>query len=196
MNCEDISGEAAMDARLREALGAELPDASRIERAVRRRISGERSRRWAIAAAAVVLLAAVLGYRMLRTERLFIEAAIDHRLEVTDHQPRHWRSDPAEIAKLAARYQLPDPAALAPEGYRLEHAKMCGLDGQPALHLVYTNGGGEVSLFVRAQTGGSRGPASTGVGDLKLGSFQNGRIQVIAAGGDCLEFVRRAAGVL
>jgi anti-sigma factor RsiW len=192
--------QSAIDARLRKALCAGLPYAGELQWSVSRDIARERLRRWMLlAVAAAVLIGAVLGYRTLRPEKLYRDAALDHRLEVVEHQPRHWRTDRAEIDKLAARYQLHDVAALAPAGYRLEHAKMCGLDGQPALHLVFTNGVQEVSLFVRSRTGGGSGISSTGAGDLYLASFQNDRIQIIATGGasgDCLRFVRSAASVL
>jgi anti-sigma factor RsiW len=190
---QQIQQQEAMDARLRKALCAGLPVGREIERSVGRQIARERSRRWMLAAA--VLIAAVVGYRMLRPESLYADAARDHRQEVTDRQPRHWRTDPAEIEKLAARYQLRDVVSLAPAGYRLEHAKMCGLDGKPALHLVYSNGVQEVSVFVLSQTGRERGISTTGV----LAAFQNDRIQIIATGGasaDCLKFVRFAASVL
>jgi anti-sigma factor RsiW len=197
---QQMEQQAAMDARLRKALCAGLPDAGTLERSVSRQIAVERSGRWMlVGVAAALLIAAALGYRALRPERLYRDAALDHRLEVVEHQPRHWRTDRAEIDKLAARYQLHDVAALAPAGYRLEHAKMCGLEGQPALHLVYTNGVQEISLFVRSRTGGDSGISSTGVGDLYLASFQNDQIQIIATGGgsgDCLRFVRFAASVL
>jgi anti-sigma factor RsiW len=135
----------------------------------------------------------------MRPQRLYADAALDHRQEVVEHQPRRWRTDPAEIEKLAARYQLRDVASLAPSGYRLEHAKMCGLDGKPALHLVYTNGVQEISLFVLSQTGRDRGISATGVGNVHLAAFQNDHVQLIATGGDssdCLQFVRSAASVL
>lgn len=192
---QQLQQQEAMDARLRTALCAGLPVGGEIERSVRTQIARQRSRRWMLAAA--ILIAAIVGYRMLRPQRLYADAALDHRQEVVEHQPRRWRTDPAEIEKLAARYQLRDVAALAPDGYRLEHAKMCGLDGKPALHLVYTNGVQEISLFVLSRTGRDRGISATDVGN--VAAFQNDRIQVIATGGasgDCLQFVRFAASVL
>jgi anti-sigma factor RsiW len=192
---QQIEQQEAMDARLRKALCAGLPVAGEIERSVRRQIARERSRRWMLAAA--ILIAAVIGYRVLRPETLYADAALDHRQEVLEHQPRRWRTDPAEIEKLAARYQLRDVTSLAPDGYRLEHAKMCGLDGKPALHLVYSNGVQEISLFVLSRTGRDRGISATSVGNVQLAAFQNDRIQIIATGGgDCLRFVRFAASVL
>jgi anti-sigma factor RsiW len=191
--------QSAMDERLRKALCAGLPYAGEIERSVRRRIVRERSRRWMLVAAAALLIAAVMGYRMLRPERLYADAALDHRLEVMERQPRRWRTDPAEIGKLAVRYQLTDLTALAPAGYRLEHAKMCGIDGQPALHLVYTNGVQEFSVFVRP--GGGMEPLSAhSVGSEHLARFRTARHEAVivtdGSSGECLQFARFAAAVL
>jgi anti-sigma factor RsiW len=191
--------QSAMDARLRKALCAGLPYAGEIERSVRGRIARERSRRWMLVAAAALLIAAVMGYRMLRPERLYADAALDHRQEVIEHQPRRWRTDPAEIEKLAVRYQLTDLSALAPAGYRLEHAKMCGIDGQPALHLVYTNGVQEFSVFVR-QGGGVEPLSAHSVGSEHLARFRTVRHEAVivtnGSSGECLEFARVAAAVL
>jgi anti-sigma factor RsiW len=192
--------QMALDARLRHAVSTELPDASVVARSVRGRIRAERT--WRLAAvAAAVLLAAFLGYRVLRpVSRLYIDAALDHRLEVMEHQPRRWRSDPAEIQKLAGRFELPNVGALAPAGYRLEHAKMCGIDGKPALHLVYTNGREELSFYIRARTGGDKALQAVTVGSEHLASFQTDRLEAIVATGgsrsECLQFARFAAHVL
>jgi anti-sigma factor RsiW len=170
-----------------------LPDATALAESVRTRIRRERLRRLA-AVAAAILLVAFLGYLALRPDplaRLYADAALDHRLEVTEHQPRHWRSDPSEIEKLAARFQLSNVAALAPAGYRLEHAKMCGIDGKPALHLVYSNGTQEVSLYVRARPGRSDALHTGKVGAEQLASFQNDRLEaVVASSRDCLPFAQ------
>ena len=195
----ELDQQAALDARLRDTV-AELPDASRVERSVRGHITRQRVWRFAAVAAGVLLVSA-LGYRMLRpVSRLYTDAALDHRLEVMERQPRHWRSDPVEVEKLAARYAMSDVAALAPAGYRLEHAKMCGIDGKPALHLVYTNGDREVSVYVRARSGGDAGLHAVRVGGEELVEFQTDRVQAVVAtggsSGECLEFARSAARVL
>ena len=196
----EIDRQMALDARLRHAVSTELPDSVGVERSVRGRIRVERAWRFA-AVAAAVLLAVFLGYRALRpVSRLYIDAALDHRLEVMEHQPRRWRSDPAEIEKLASRFALPDVGALAPAGYRLEHAKMCGIDGKPALHLVYTNGREELSFYIRARTGGEEALHAFTVGSEHLAAFQTDRLEAIVAtggsGGECLQFARFAAHVL
>jgi anti-sigma factor RsiW len=192
----EMDRQVAFDARVLDAV-SEMPDATAVGRAVRRRIVRERVLRFAAVAAAVVF-AAFLGYWALRpapVSRLYADAALDHRLEVMEHQPRRWRTDPAEIDKLAARYELTNLAALAPEGYRLEHAKMCGIDGKPALHLVYTDGRREVSVYLRIRDGGEKGLREVSVGLEHLAGFGTERLEAVVVGGsigECLEFARVA----
>ena len=187
---------AAADARLRAAFDQPLPDTGAMERTVRRRIVRQTATRWALAAAGVVL--AVSGYALLAPNRVMRDAALDHRMEVSLRQPRHWRTDAGEIAQLTARYSLADASALAPAGFRLEKAKVCGLAGQPALHLVYTDGAREVSVFVRAVKTARRISESSAAGE-HLASFANGQLQVVVASespAECAEFARAARRVL
>jgi hypothetical protein len=185
-----------MDARLRDSFSDGLIASEELQRSVRGKIVRERYLRWAVAAA--ILIGAVMGYRALRPPRVLLDAALDHRREVVDHQPRRWRSDPAEIEKLAARSQL--RGALAPAGYRLEHAKMCGIGGKPALHLVYTNGSREFSMFVRARTGEDQKARARSVDGEQVGTFETDRFEAIAvtdgSSAECSQFVRLAAAVL
>ncbi len=203
-SCRDCAAEIgeqrSLDARLRDTAG-NLPDALALESLVRRRIAVERWVRVGTIAAAVAL-AAFLGYRVLHprpVERVYADAALDHRLEVMEHQPRRWRTDPAEIEKLATRFRLPDVGWLAP-GYRLERAKICGIDGAPALHLVYSNGSQEVSVFIRQRDGTAL--RAVAVGNEHLAAFELGlgsAEAVIATSGsreECDEFARRAQEAL
>jgi len=92
--------------------------------------------------------------------------------------------------------------ALAPAGYRLEHAKMCGIDGKAALHLVFTNGSQEVSVYVRARSGTARSNAvrTVNVASEHLAAIQGDRLEAIVAtagsSAECLSFARFAEGVL
>lgn len=197
-----IDQQVAVDARLRNAFASDFPDAAALSQSVRGRIARERSLRWTMvtATAAVVLFALVLAYRTLRPEPLFSAAALDHRMEVVEHQPRRWRTDPADIEKLVARYELSNLAAMTPIGYRLEHAKICGIDGKATLHLVYTNGIQEFSVYVLGRAGVANKVLRTvRVRQEHLAAFQTERFEVIAAGGssdECLQFARAAASVL
>jgi anti-sigma factor RsiW len=201
-NCAtEMDRQIALDTNLRQS-AEELPDATAIQRSIRGRIGRERAWRFA-AVAAVALFAAALGSWALRPAspgRLYADAALDHRLEVVEHQPRHWRTDPAEIEKLAARFNLPDVAALAPQGYRLEHAKMCGIDGKAALHLVFTNGRQDFSVYIRTRNGGDKILREVNVGAEHLAAFQTDRLEAVVATAEsseeCRQFAQFASRVL
>jgi anti-sigma factor RsiW len=195
----EMECQTALDALLREG-SSEMLDATGVLASVRKRIRAERFRQVAGVAAAIVF-AALLGYWALRPKpvaRLYSDAALDHKLEVREHQPRRWRTDPAEILKLAGRFQLADVATLAPSGFHLEHAKMCGIDGKPALHLVYTDGRQEFSMFVRALSGSDKTLHTVRVGSENLAEFRTDRLEavVVSSDAECLEFARFAAKVL
>jgi anti-sigma factor RsiW len=152
-----IADQAGFDARLREAVLAEDLDTDSVNRRIRQKISGSR-RILAGAGIAAAVLVALLGYAVwsnARVSRLYADAAVDHRREVIDHQPRTWVTDRAAIAFLAQRQGLPasTPARVAFAGYRLERGKLCRLAGLVYLHLVYSNGSSEVSVFLRQPAG-------------------------------------------
>jgi len=166
----ELETQARLDARLREILLAEEVDVARVNRRIREMLATEglaeavkrvepvrRSRRWVTAAmgiAAAALLALAAGYLLLpgRASQVYADAAEDHQMEVVDHSPRPWTSDPARIAALAQRLgiQITVPAELG-SGFHLERAKICGLNGRGYLHVVYTDGAREFSLFLRAR---------------------------------------------
>jgi hypothetical protein len=201
----ELETQAGLDSRLREALLAEEVDASRVNQRVRGLIASEtvealvpalrtkHRRRWVSAsmgvAASLILLA--LGYLLVpgNVARVYADAAADHRDEVVDQQPRRWVTDPAKIAALTESEGISRavPAALAPV-YRLERAKVCWLDGRSFLHLVYSDGTGEFSLYLRARgrlPGAIRGIANGGSlripssGAERLLSFENSRLVAV-----------------
>lgn len=171
--------QKSLDLRLQAAVQSENTDVTGILLRVKQHIlaeaaaqvqSGSRAllpRRWigvALGAAAAVLVA-VLAYNVLlgqRTARVYADAAEDHRDEVTLAQPRHWRTDLAEIQSLAEKRGVPATAvdALNGSGYRLERGRICQLETHLYLHLVVTDGTREYSLFLRS-TDGSSLPGST-----------------------------------
>jgi hypothetical protein len=114
------------------------------------------SRSWVLAAmgVAAMLLLVVAGYRLLlgtHVARVYADAATDHRMEVVQQQPRHWFVDSAGLATIAAKEGVPLSAvqALSSGEYKLARAKICYLDRRLFLHLVFTDGNQEFSVYLR-----------------------------------------------
>jgi anti-sigma factor RsiW len=189
---DEIEAQSRLDARLRQALLAEDVDVVRVNRRIRERMAAETAQpsgvsvaprgrpwmkaAWGIAAAFVLTLA---GYLTLpgRFEKVYADAAQDHRLEVVDHGLRRWTTDPTELAALEQRLGISwdVPHQLA-GGYHFEHGKICRLDGQLYLHLVYTDGTTEFSLFLRPRDG----ERLTG----RISGASNGRLLRASSSGD------------
>jgi anti-sigma factor RsiW len=203
-----MAEDASLDVRIRKALGEEEPATQQIEGMVLRRIASERRRRWLLAGgiAAAVLLSLVFGaplfVKQQQPRKLFMDAARDHRLEVMEHQPRRWRSEPGEVAVVAERFGLTGATALAmaPAGYRLVHAKTCGLEGRPALHLVYTDGAREISLYVRRETDGLQRTGSTEIGGERMAWAERAGYSAVAVTtgepDECRQIAQRAVSIL
>lgn len=213
----ELEQQASMDARLRAAVGHEMPGTAALDRSIIRQIgiiSARRqrfSRQFIGAAAAIILLMAgsawwawhAMATAQGATPRLYTDAARDHQMEVVQHQPRRWRSGLAAMDALAARYGISGAAlsALGPAGYKLDHGKICGLEGRPVLHLVYSNGAREVSLYLRRNDSKDRWNLREAVvGREYLDAFQTGRFTAVIVGegsrSDCLQFARSAAMAL
>ena len=151
-----IAEDRNLDVMLRSALGDFPPNTGRLEQILRRRISVDRRRRhlaWAGAIAATVALlagGALAWTYWIRPPQWYADAALDHRTEVIEHQPRRWRSSATELAGLAVQngLELGQVTAMAAAGYRLERAKICGIDGRRMLHLVFSSGTRRYSVFV------------------------------------------------
>ena len=155
----ELGQQQAFDSRLRSIVLAESVETTGIEHNVRQTI-GREARRWMFefAAVAAVLLLSVLGIRMaLRPSAIpvYAAAARDHRVEIVDGQPRKWFTDRASIDGLARAQGVSATAidGMASGGYHLARGKVCRLDGQFFLHLVYVNGAENFSVFVRHADG-------------------------------------------
>jgi anti-sigma factor RsiW len=204
----ELESQARLDARFREALLADEVDVSRVNRRIRELIAAEsfggtvrqvppKPNRWLTAAmgiaASLLLLAA--GYLLVprHVARVYADAATDHRMEVVEQQPRPWMTDPAAIAALGEKLGISDsvPLELA-SGYRFERAKICRLDGRFYLHLVYSDGSQEFSLFLR-QRGTERlsGPIwgfangrflrASSAGSEHMASFETSHLMAVVA---------------
>jgi anti-sigma factor RsiW len=145
----ELGQQKTFDALLRQSVLAEHFDGSRVEGEVRRLIaqSSQRSgsQRWMFALAGIAaLLLLALGIRTIfssQAEPVYAAAALDHRLEIVNRQPRKWFTDRASIETLAGRQGISGSTidAMAPAGYHLAQGKLCRLDGKIFLHLVYVS---------------------------------------------------------
>jgi anti-sigma factor RsiW len=162
---EEVERQARLDVRLREVIFTQETDVAEVDRRVRDLIAAEgkghrlprlRSkwrRRTTVAMGSAALVLLVVGYGSVGryVPRVYADAALDHRLEVVEQQPRPWLSDLDEVTSLA-RQQGIAPAALraiTSKGYRLVRAKLCYLDRRSFLHLVLSDGAREISVYLR-----------------------------------------------
>lgn len=162
-----------LDKHLSEAVNGEELDTTALEQAIRARIA-PRHRGWYFTVAGALAATFLLTFSIHRVPSAFHEAARDHRLEVVEHRPRHWQPN------------APDAAKLAPAGYRLEHSKICRLEGKPVLHLVYTDGAHEVSVYLDS----SAGKGDADVDGQHVTSFSTGgaRGLVVGSAAECRQF--------
>ncbi len=197
----EIREQELLDARLAQALAQDLPDSTRVEQAILRQISSKRpAPRW-MSAAGAMAAAVVLGGFLLFTHvpRAYADAVRDHQAEVVEKQPRHWRTNSAEIAALTSQVGLSfyQAASLAPAGYTLECAKFCGLDRRRTLHLVFTNGASKVSVYVSPHAASAAGVRMVTLGSERLAAFETGHFSalVVTAGAspECQEFAQWTA---
>jgi anti-sigma factor RsiW len=221
---QEMASQREMDTLLRAGVLADDVSAAEVDHWVRERIAPAPPRllavalRWQLVAAAIVTLLLIAGvaYRAFLTSKpasLYSDAARDHRSEVIFRQPRRWLVSEAAIEKLAEQRGV-SPAAvasLAPTGYRPEHAKLCRLDGRIFLHLVYTDGTHEFSVFLRQRdsdampgkpldTVNGRQLYRADFGDEHLGCFETDRLSAMVVtnqpGQAALTLARRAAAAL
>lgn len=180
-----------LDQRVRDRILAEEVDTSRVAAAVRNQIQ-TRQRHvpgWAVAAAALIVtaLAARFSYQMFQREQtppLCIAAAHDHNSEIAQGMPRKWLSDLSSIQSLAAQQGVPAAAitALNTTGYHLERGRLCFLQKQIFLHLVYTKHDDVFSVYLRPRDSESRfGPSvhQVSVGTEDLAYFQTDRLTAV-----------------
>jgi len=162
----EIEQQKDLDALLCDGVLAEQIDSSAVDVRIRQTLQAEREakpelhssapayRRWA-AIAAVIVLAVIAGFSYQywfgsAVAPVYAAVVHDHQVEVVERARRPWVSDSAVIQLLAAQQGVSESAlaAMAPANYHLERAKLCPLDGNTYLHLVYSDGAHELSVFL------------------------------------------------
>jgi hypothetical protein len=165
-----------LDTRLREAVCAEAIDTASLERAIRAQIRWPHAA-WYVAAATVaaatVAALVLLSFFANRVPAGFRDAARDHRLEVVERRPRRWQPTAWEG----------EPAV--PAHYRLEHSKICRIEDHAVMHLVYTDGSHEVSVYI-----GTAASGDADVGGQHVTSFRTARMSGLVVGSvsECRQF--------
>jgi hypothetical protein len=206
--CAACSGEleqmAEADARLRDAIAREDVDASAVEAGVRASIRGAGGgwMRPAIGVAAAVLIAAAgwWGMRSPAPDVVCLAAARDHHREVVQGEQRNWQTEAGAMEALAVREGIDGRVLtrLAPAELRLERAKRCRLEGNPYVHLVYSDGARRVSVFLRAEAGQRSGVWTGDAGPERVAWFHGARVRgiVVDAGAEAGRVARSAQAVL
>jgi anti-sigma factor RsiW len=166
-NCAaKLQSESDFDLILRHAVNEERLQTRQLEAHVRAAIHQPRSRwhspmfvlRYGLAAMVVfgTLGLATFGYAKGRMDRTATcaDAADDHREEIIEKAPRKWRVNPKDVQALSQRV-VGDPSVperVTPAGYHLVGARICILHDKDYLHLDFSDGNNEISLFVRNQS--------------------------------------------
>lgn len=203
-----LAEDRTIDAALQSALSGATPDTGPLELAVRQRIAVDsRRRRWAgaamLAPAAALLAVAGIAWRNWSTPpQSYAAAALDHRKEVAEAQPRHWRTSPSDLAGLAEQngLELSQAAGMALTGYRLERAKVCTIGGQRMLHLVFSNGARRYSIFVAPDFGRAESSRPVRAGAERVAEFKTGHFRGLvvsdSSATECAELARVAESQL
>jgi Putative zinc-finger len=185
----EMDWQIRLDSHLAGALAAEDPGSNRVEERFWTGLSAMRRRRRNLTGALVAasLIAGVAFFSLLSRKPAvpssFAEAARDHWSEVVQMQPRHWRSTPTDIEAVAAPHGLSyaQVAALGLPGYTLEHAKNCGIGGQRMLHLVFTNGRQEYSVYINPNQAAKASIRMVQFGTEQIAGFETGRFRAMVA---------------
>jgi hypothetical protein len=92
---------------------------------------------------------------------------------VVEHRPRRWQPT-------AWEGEPPVPAH-----YRLEHSKICRIEDHAVMHLVYTDGSHEVSVYI-----GTAASGDADVGGQHVTSFHTARMSGLVVGSvsECRQF--------
>lgn len=159
-----LESESDFDLIIKHAVNEERLQTRQLEAHVRSAIRQQKSR-WVpplfgvirYAAAAVIvfgtLALATFGYAKGKMDlsATCADAVDDHQQEIVGKAPLKWRSNPQEVEALSKRI-VGDPSVpdrITPAGYHLVGARICILHGKNYMHLDFSDGSNEISLFVR-----------------------------------------------
>jgi anti-sigma factor RsiW len=164
-NCAaKLQSETDFDLIIKHAVNEERLQTRQLEAHVRAAIRKSRklwhmpklpTLRYGIAATIVfgVLGLASFGYAKGRMDHSAVcsDAADDHQEEIVVKAPRKWRSDLKQVEALSQRIVGDSTVAerVTPAGYHLVGARICTLHDKDYMHLDFSDGSSEISLFIR-----------------------------------------------
>ena len=158
-----LSAESDFDLVIKHAVNEERLQTRQLEAHVRNAIRNSSPWkspvmvlvRYSFAATAIfaTLLVATFGYAKGRMDLSATcgDAVDDHQEEVIGKAPRKWKVEDKDVQALAQK-MVGDPQAaqrVTPAGYHLVGARVCVLHGKRYMHLDYSDGTNQVSLFLR-----------------------------------------------
>lgn len=164
-----VRQQQELDHLLRSTVLSQEMDTRALEFRIRRELTTAPQRRivfprrLALIAAGLLLFATLglLSRDWLRTTReasaICADAIVDHRVEVTENAPRKWTADLEKIATVSQKIfgaQI-NPEQFAPSGYHFQRARICSLVDKRYVHIVFSNGNQEISMFVRTRDTGA-----------------------------------------
>jgi hypothetical protein len=184
----ELQQQQELDTRLRTAILDEPLDTHALDQRIRQHVSAGTPWRWISAAAGVAAALVVFWIVFARwTPPVYAEAAEDHRREVVEQQTRHWTFENTAMDAMALGQSVSPVGIHAPEtaGYRLQRLKLCRLNGSIYLHLVYSDGPQQFSLFLKH---GDREPAAEPIdagrhGAEHLAAFRTSALTAVVVSG-------------
>ena len=209
----EIEQHGEIEARLREEFLRERLETAALERNIATKIAGRVKRETTVrtitiaASVAAILLAGTIVYRSHLQAELAAHAAQDHHREVIDREPRRWVSEPNAVEELARREGVAVEAIAAlntsfPQaGYHFERAKLCRLGKSRFLHLVFSDGVQEFSIFLApGQAVKSAKIVCADLGPDHVAAFRDAQVQAFVVtdqpGDAALRLARSAASVM
>lgn len=217
--CPDCAMALATERRLDQLVAHAVNDAAPSSAALQSRLAEHIAGRpkvnyqwWRMAAVAAAVASMVLGLGIWRgfagyqVHMLCADAADDHHTEITLREARRWRTTPQEISDLAKR-ELGSgelPQNIEGQHLTLARARVCRLRGSRFMHLVYAQGGREVSVFLALDKPGqpsTRDAMPTPIHDehdigVDVSTFRLGNLVVVVASDVATGFSTQVANEL
>jgi anti-sigma factor RsiW len=150
-----------MNKGIRAALLSESVDSTALRKRVLTEIKDKRTvsiinfarrpLRIALGVAAGLIIALAVGATN-RDNARYEEASQDHVAEVVRTEHREWRTQSSSIGQLVSQCMKTPPQLeqLSIPGYQLVRGKECGISRSRYVHLVYSNGEQQISMYVLA----------------------------------------------